>query len=107
MAALGLALLVGGAACHSSEPVIPFPDAGDPCSGGAHKIDCAQYAETTCVVSGTTCPRQTYGCADAAYFTSQDYSECPPEAGVDAGLLDVSLFGNDVNLDAPVDASAD
>jgi hypothetical protein len=84
-------------ACHSAEPVIPFMDAGDPCSAGgdAHAIDCAQFAETTCVVQGSTCPRETYGCADAAYFTKDDYSDCPEGGGVDAPLLgDVSLLGD-------------
>jgi len=95
------ALAAGGGACHSQEPVIPFMDAGDPCSGGSgpHALDCAQYAETTCVVEGTTCPRETYGCADAAYFTNDDYSQCPPEGGGgDAPQLgDVSLFGDDAS----------
>jgi hypothetical protein len=93
------ALATGGGACHSAEPVIPFMDAGNPCSGSsAHAIDCAQYAETTCVVAGTTCPEEIYGCADAAYFTKDDYSQCPPEGGGDAAQLgDVSLLGDDAS----------
>jgi len=93
------ALWASGGACHSPEPVIPFMDSGDPCSGSnAHAIDCAEFAETTCVVGGSTCPKETYGCADAAYFMKSDYSECPPEAGAayDGSLLgDGSLFGDD------------
>jgi hypothetical protein len=103
------ALWTGGGACHSPEPVIPFMDAGDPCSGStAHAIDCAEYAETTCVIAGSTCPRETYGCADAAYFTKSDYSECPPEAGgSDAAQLgDVSLFGDDVSEGPEVGSDA-
>lgn len=107
------ALATGGGACHSPEPVIPFMDSGDPCSGStAHSIDCAQYAETTCVVGGSVCPQETYGCADAAYFTKEDYSQCPPEAGGNdaAQLGDVNLFGGDaaeLTDAAPGDASGD
>jgi hypothetical protein len=107
------ALATGGGACHSPEPVIPFMDSGDPCSGSTtHAINCAQYADTTCVVSGAVCPQETYGCADAAYFTKEDYSQCPPEAGGNdaAQLGDVSLFGDDASglTDAaPGDASGD
>jgi hypothetical protein len=105
-----LAALVAGGACHSQEPVVPFMDAGNPCSGaaGPHPIDCAQYAETTCVVQGSTCPAETYGCADAAYFTKDDYSMCPPEGGGgDAAQLgDVALFGDDV-AEGPEGAASD
>jgi hypothetical protein len=112
-AVLLAALAMGGDACQSAEPVIPFMDAGDPCSGGssAHAIDCAQFAETTCVVKGSVCPRETYGCADAAFFTKDYYSQCPPEAGGgDAALLgDVSLFGDDASEgpDAPASDASD
>ena len=95
-----VAALAGGTgACHA-EPVIPFPDSGDPCVSGAsnHAIDCSRFGETTCGTSSTSCPRLLYGCADAAYFSQEDYSECPPEAGRDADLLgDVSL----IPVDAP------
>jgi hypothetical protein len=97
------------AACHSTEPVIPFMDAGDPCTSGgdAHAIDCAEFAETRCVVQGSVCPRVTYGCADAAYFSSDDYSQCPPEGGgVDAKPLgDASLLGDGATISG--DASDD
>ena len=99
----------GLGACHS-EPVIPFPDAGDPCANtaGNNAIDCARFPETTCGGGATTCPRAIYGCADGGYFSQMDYSDCPPEAGGrDATLLgDVSLIGPD---DASTDpeASAD
>jgi hypothetical protein len=95
------ALAPGGGACQSSEPVIPFMDAGDPCANASttFAIDCAQFPDTTCTAEGTSCPRQTYGCADAAYFTKFDYSQCPPEAGGNdaAQLRDVSLFGDDAS----------
>jgi hypothetical protein len=93
-----LALTGALGACHA-EPVIPFPDAGDPCAtrSGNHAIDCARFPDTTCGASSTSCPREIYGCADAAYFSTEDYSQCPPEAGGrDATLFgDVSLFPDD------------
>ena len=102
LAALLAALAAAPGACHSAEPVIPFMDAGDPCSGAdAHAIDCAEFAETTCVVQGSTCPRETYGCADAAYFTKDDYSQCPEGGGPDAPLLgDVNLLGDGTLIEA-------
>jgi hypothetical protein len=97
LALLFAVLIAALGACHS-EVVIPFPDAGDPCSGsdGDH-IDCARFPETTCGGGGTTCPRTIYGCADGGYFSQTDYSECPPEGGGrDAMLLgDVSLIAPD------------
>ncbi len=92
-----------GGACSRQEPVYPFIDAGDPCAASptAHPIDCAQFADTTCVVEGGTCPREIYGCADASYFTDQDYSQCPPEAGSDVALLgDGGVIGNDATGDS-------
>jgi hypothetical protein len=98
MATLFFAVVTAGAgACHS-EPVIPFPDAGDPCADtdGDH-IDCARFPETTCGGGATACPREIYGCADGGYFSQLDYSDCPPEAGGrDATLLgDVSFIQED------------
>jgi hypothetical protein len=97
--------MVGGA-CSHQEPVYPFIDAGDPCatSPSAHPIDCAQFAETTCVVEGETCPREIYGCADASYFTAEDYSQCPPEAGGDVTLLG---DGGVIGTDAPADSAGE
>jgi len=99
-----VALTGGLGACHA-EPVIPFPDAGDPCASSAanHAIDCARYGETTCGTSSTTCPRLLYGCADAAYFSQEDYSECPPEAGGrDAELSgDVSFIQDETSTGLP------
>ncbi|HEY3817919.1 MAG TPA: hypothetical protein VGL81_12145 [Polyangiaceae bacterium] len=104
----------GGAAagCHSKEPVIPFMDSGDPCSGSStsHSLDCAEFADTTCVVQGSVCPLETYGCADAAYFTKDDYSQCPPEGGgLDAAPFDGSLLGDGsiLNDDASDGGSSD
>lgn len=91
--ALGLVLV----SCKSQEPVVPFPDAGDPCSASAaagSQINCGQYPETTCVAEvDAGCARVTYGCADAAYFTNVDTSRCP-EAGPDSssGFGDASLI---------------
>ena len=108
LGALLLAQLAVAAACSHPEPVYPFIDAGDPCAASptAHPIDCAQFADTTCVVEGETCPREIYGCADASYFTSEDYSQCPPEAGSDVALLgDGSVIGGDASVDSPPEGS--
>lgn len=99
-------LAVIAVACSHQEPVYPFIDAGDPCetSPAAHPIDCAQFADTTCIVQGQTCPREIYGCADASYFTAEDYSQCPPEAGSDVALLgDGGVIGGDASGDATTD----
>ena len=94
---LGFALV----SCNSPEPVIPFADAGDPCTTGTH-INCGQYPETTCL-SGVDagCARLTYRCADAAYFSKVDMSRCP-EAGPDSS----SDFG-DASLIHGSDGGAD
>jgi hypothetical protein len=106
---LVVVVTAGAGACHS-EPVIPFPDAGDPCTdpSGNHAIDCARFPETTCGGGATTCPREIYGCADGGYFSQLDDSDCPPEAGGrDAALLgDVSLIRED-DASAGQEASAD
>jgi hypothetical protein len=87
--------------------VIPFPDSGDPCAS-SQTLDCARFSQTTCGTGSTTCPRQIFGCADAAYFAREDYSQCLAEAGPsDAAPVDeVGLFENDASsgADAP-DAS--
>jgi hypothetical protein len=102
-----LTALATGSACHSQEPVIPFMDAGDPCANATttFAIDCAQFPDTICRAEGTNCPSQTYGCADAAYFTGLDYSTCPPDAGHGDAADDVSLFGDDVSEGPDVTAS--
>jgi len=102
-------------ACGGPEQVFPFIDAGDPCSSAtAHAFDCQQFPDKTCVVEGASCPREIYGCADASYFTTEDYSQCPPEAGADVALLgDGNVLGGDASGDstgggdAPGDASGD
>lgn len=101
------ALVLAAAACHS-EPVIPFMDAGDPCSSPTHTLDCSEFADTTCGTTSTSCPRLVYGCEDAAPFSREDYSECPPEAGLDAPSLgDVSLLGDGALLGDAGEAGGD
>jgi hypothetical protein len=96
-----IALLAGAlGGCHH-QVVVPFLDAGDPCIVGAqdHSIDCAEFSDTTCETSGAICPRVVYGCADAIYFSRDDYSECTVEGGDDDASLfgDVSLIGADAS----------
>jgi len=83
---------------------VPFPDSGDPCSGAGNsqQIDCAEYANQTCVVPGSTCVRTVYGCADGGYFQKQDDSQCPQDGGgSDSSQVgDVSLIGADDASDA-------
>ena len=109
-----LAGLAGGAgACHK-ETVIPFPDAGNPCGAGgaggdAHAIDCAEFPDTTCGAEETTCPRELYGCADASYYATTDYSQCPPEAGPSDATSpsDARLFGDDASADSDATSPTD
>jgi hypothetical protein len=110
--ALGFWLLAGltwvASACSHSEEVFPFIDAGDPCSASMpHAFDCQQFPDQTCVVEGASCPREIYGCSDASYFTSQDYSQCPAEGGADVALLgDGNVLGNDGPADSSSEADA-
>lgn len=92
------ALATAAAACSTSQPaVVPFPEAGDPCSTPPN-IDCGRFNGVTCTLdAGAGCAVHLYGCADGGYFASVDDSKCP-EAGPDTlgGVHgDVSLFSGD------------
>ena len=92
------ALATAAAACSKSQPVvIPFPEAGDPCSTPPN-LDCGRYYAVTCTLeSDGGCAVHLYGCADGSYFMNVDDSKCP-EAGPDTygGVHgDVSLIPPD------------
>jgi hypothetical protein len=91
------ALATTAAACSTSQQVVPFPDAGDPCSTPPN-IDCGRFSGVTCTIEADAgCAVHQYGCADGGYFTSIDDSKCP-EAGPDTsgGVHgDVSLIPPD------------
>jgi hypothetical protein len=92
------ALATAAAACSTSQQaVVPFPEAGDPCSTPPN-LDCGRFSGVTCTLdAGAGCVVHLYGCADGGYFVSVDDSKCP-EAGPDTsgGVHgDVSLIPPD------------
>jgi hypothetical protein len=93
------ALATAAAACSKAQQpvVVPFPEAGDPCSTPPN-VDCGRFAGVTCTLdAGAGCAVHLYGCADGGYFVVVDDSKCP-EAGPDTsgGVHgDVSLFSGD------------
>lgn len=96
LAALGTA----AAACSTSQQaVVPFPEAGDPCSTPPN-LDCGRFSGVTCTLdAGAGCAVHLYGCADGGYFARVDDSKCP-EAGPDTS----GGVHGDVSL-IPADAS--
>ncbi|HTQ46920.1 MAG TPA: hypothetical protein VMI75_29400 [Polyangiaceae bacterium] len=95
------ALATAAAACSTSQPaVVPFPEAGDPCSTPPN-IDCARFSGVTCTLdAGAGCAVHFYGCADGGYFVAVDDSKCP-EAGPDTS----GGVHGDVSLIPPGDAT--